>query len=283
MHLVTRVRNMQTETPTASNHENPFFSAISAIDDLVAETRNGATGKLRKERRISLQEFGLPEIATWQLLLLFISDKEHDQAVHVCDCIDSAPAEKAPAVVRLLRESLVAKGPDRLDPNRKHEKISRFGQRFVVFMFVEMVRAADYSLDEAIESVSALTLKLDDIGYTSASTIRSWYRKSGIRYRGLKQLAVVLVAHWLKLGYQLIEFILDRVPRGFRLASELNKRGVISSDELKTMREYAQTILITTRDATECFKNAPSPNVNNGWSKLDIRTVMERVSPCFGE
>lgn len=120
------------------------------------------------------------------------------------------------------------------------------------------------------------------MAYVSPETLRSWYNKSEDNYRGLKQLAGWLVAYWQRLAFNAIKFVLDRIAPGFTLVSELHKRGVITSDELETICQFCEaTFHELIPDAIDCIKDAPLPNVNNGWNKLDIDRLLRRVSPFF--
>lgn len=265
-----------------SVHEYPSLSLVgNLIDDLLVPKASTFESGTAAHSQFRIGPDGAQRAVRWQARLLLTNQEVRERLVRANDCLERLPAHRRVASVRRIRAILVSENPP-AEQSRSITRAPKRAQRFVAFLVTEIQRALGTSLDEAIEMTSTVSRLIPEFGFIGESTLRSWYNKSGPDYRGLKQLACWSVAYWKRLAYFVIKMMLEGVRPGYRVAEAAAKNGVITKDELASVRSMAIKVLRALREIGDAVADAPVPSVRSGWEKVNIQQVSKDVLPMLG-
>lgn len=265
-----------------SDYACPGLSLVDGlIDDLLVPEASTFENGTAVHGQPRIGPDGARRAARWQARFLLSSQEVRERLLRVNVCLERLPAHRRAASVRRLRAILVSENPP-AEQSRSFTRAPKRAQRFVAFLVTEIQRALGASLDEAIEMTSAVSRLMLGFGYIGPSTLRSWYNKSGRDYRGLKQIASWSVAYWKRLTFCVLKMILEGVRPGYRVAEALARNGVITKDELASVRTMAIQVLRALREIGDTVAASPVPNVKSGWEKVNIQRVSRDVLPMLG-
>lgn len=270
--------NLTTTTP--ADDEYPFLSAVSdLLDEFLVLEHDSEIVACEPHDIATLPQ--MKRAIRWQARFLLASEEDYLRYSRVLARLVRMPSPARDRNATRLRKLLVADLVSLRDgPSPQNH--SKRGQRFVLLVITEVMRAMDLSQDEAIRTISDFSAKIPEVPYVGESTLRSWYNKSGVEHRGLKQVASWSVSNWKYLAINVLAVISRQVRPGFDLARSAMEVGVISRSELSSVETMARNICLALKQAVIVLEATPSPSVRNGSQNVDISKVSREVLPMLG-
>ena len=216
----------------------------------------------------------------WQTRFLLASDEQRALILRAADRLDRLPSAIKTSSTRRLRKVFLA-NLESLADGPSFARGSKARQRLTGFLVTEVQRAMGCSLDQAIRGTSALSAQTPEFDFVSEATLRSWYNKSGLRYRSLKKFACWSVAYWRRLAFNAIKVVQREIVPGAETAEAAAAAGVLTRAELASVRELALEFNSGLKRVINALQSTPSPNVRNGWKDVDIKEVSRDVLPML--
>ena len=258
---------------------HPLLTDIGALVGVMLMPDQSSTGEylpLEADNKLALST----RRVRWQARFLLTGDKQRERILSAIDRVDRLPSDLKSSSTDRLRKILLA-DLESLADGPSFTRGSKARQRLTAFLVTEVQRAMGYSLDQAILGTSELSAQTPEFDFVSEATLRSWYNKSGPRYRGLKKFACWSVAYWRRLAFNVLKVVQREIVPGVEVAEAATAAGILTRAELASIRDIAIEFNASLRRVVDALQSTRSPNVKNGWKNVNIKEVSRNVLPML--